>query len=76
VNLKSNPNAKSIQVSLKGTGFYIIDKSDIEITNHCGKKTLLCLNLIFLEKDRMQCKLQKNGICCKCTPNLVKGKQI
>lgn len=71
MNLKSNPNTKSIQVSLKGRGSYIIDKLGIEITNHCGKKTLLCLNQIFLEKDHMQYKLQKNEICYKSIPNLV-----
>ena len=76
MNLKSNPNTKSIQVSLKGTGFYIIDKSGIEITNHCGKKTLLCLNQIFLENDHKQYKLQKNEICYNSIPNLFIRKKI
>ena len=74
--LKSNPNIRSIQVFLQGTGFYIKNKSGKEITNPRGKKTPLCLNQIFLEKDRLQYKLQKNEICYKGTPNLVKGKQI
>ena len=71
MNPKLNLNTKSNQVSLKETGFYIIDKLGIEIANHCGKKTLLCLNQIFLEKDHMQYKQQKNEICYKSIPNLV-----
>lgn len=72
--LKSNPSIRSIQVFLQGTGFYIKNKSGKEITNPRGKKTLLCLNQIFLEKDHMQYKLQKNGICYKGTPILFQIK--
>ena len=70
MNPKSNPNAKNIQVFLKGIEFYIINKLGTEKTNQRGKKTLLCLNQNFSEKGYMQCKLQKNEICYKSIPSL------
>jgi len=74
LNPELNLNTKSNWKSLKGKVFYKINKSGKEIANPRGKKTLLYLYLIFLEKDHKQCKLQKNEICYKSTPILFQIK--